>query len=559
MISFLKKKILRKNKKYKLNLHETYMDGVWSDNSSVYITDGKLKKNISSKRIRLCFYFFITGLLVILYNVFILQFSDSEYYQALSQQNAENKLIVFPVRGVIFDRNGERLAWNTTSENGDILREYVGEGFSSLLGFIRYPQKDRYGNYYRIETEGVSGIERAFDYILAGGSGSFVREKTATGDIVSELYFEEQSDGDDIYLTIDKEIQNLLYQTFKNVIDDTDYSAAAGVLLEIDTGDVLSLVSVPDYDNNKFTDLDNENLEDYIKSQETGSLLNRAVSGLYIPGSSIKPFFGVAALEEEIVTATDVIKSTGSIVIQNLYDENITYTFRDRKFLGSLNIYDAIAQSSNVYFYTVGGGHGELDGLGIDRLNFYAKLFGLGRKTNIGFFEQPDGLVPNPEWKEERYDEKWTLGDTYNTSIGQYDFQVTPLQLARAIAAIGNNGFLIEPNVLLEEDREIEKRKLGISQSNLEKIRDAMRKVITEGTASRLDSDKYTLAAKSGTSQIIDDIENSLLIGFFPYNDPKYSFSFVFERGTDVGSLTRAVQIFFNEISENYSDKIELK
>ena len=500
---------------------------------------------------------FVLFMTLILARTGYLQVVIGSEYTRISEDNSFDHMAVLPIRGGIYDRNGTAIAWNT-GKSGDTMpeRTYPGEGFSSLLGFIRYPKQDMSGKYYRQETEGSGGLEQKYDFLLAGGSGSIILEKNASGDIISELYAERPKNGEDVAVSIDANIQKLLYTTLKKVAEDREFQGGSGVILNVQSGEVIALVSYPDFDSNILVSKTEKIPDDYLEQQDGGIFVHRAVSGLYSPGSAVKPFFAAAALEEEIVTPSDIITSKGSITVQNPYDTDIVYTYKDWKVHGDLTIYDAIAQSSNVYFYYVGGGYGHIDkGLGIDRLNFYAKMFGLGRQTNIGIFHEPNGLVPNPKWKKERYDEGWAIGDTYNTVIGQYAFQATPLQLARATAAIANGGMFIEPH--LQNKKQSKKVKLAISEESLNVVQAGMRKTVTEGTAKALHTNAYTLAAKTGTAQVgASGMLNSLLVGFFPYEKPRYAFVIVMERSEQEGGAITAAKIFFDTIAKQYPQYI---
>ena len=539
-------------------LHQTFMDKNIKDHNPLF-KDGdiRLEYPISKLYILILGFIFTLILIALLIRVGFLQVVKGEEYVYISENNTFAKVDVLPVRGSILDRNGVPLAWNKVVEDSKQLqRYYIGKGFSSLLGFIRYPQKDSFGNYFRIRTEGVSGLEEKYNDSLSGNEGSLVLEKRASGEIVSELYLEEAYPGKDVKSSIDVEVQKSLYNAVSKIAKERDFVAAAGVVLDINTGEIISLVSYPDYDNNILTNATKEEQTKYLNHRNVGEEINRAVSGLYLPGSTIKPFFAVAGLEEDVIKPSTTIVSNGFITIKNPYDPNIVYTYKDRAALGPLDLYGAISQSSNIYFYHIGGGYGHITNpLGIDRIENYSKIFGFGRNTKLKTFPEPIGVIPNPTWKEQQYNERWTVGDTYNTVIGQYDFQVTPLQLARATAAIANAGYFVEPH--LEYGKRSTKVSLGFQDKNLKVIREAMRQVITEGTGGALVSDKYSLAGKTGTAQIGNKgLTNSLLIGFFPYNEPKYAFTIIMERGHQYGVLA-AAKLFFDDIAEK--DIIQLK
>ena len=543
-----------------VHLHKTYIDKVISGAEfSVRDGEGHIRRSIAIHQLYWIGVVFALLVLVMLIRTGYLQVATGGEYTRISKNNSFDRIVVLPIRGSIYDRHGTPIAWNA-GETGDAVpeRKYPGPGFSSLLGFIRYPKRDASGGYYRQETEGSGGLEQKYDHLLAGGSGSIVLERDATGTGISELYIEEPTDGDDVVVSLDAGLQKLLYTTLEQVAEEREFQAGSGVVLDVQSGEVIALVSYPDFDNALLVSQTEKIPADYLQQQDEGVFVHRAVSGLYSPGSTIKPFFAAAALEEEIIAPNDIITSEGFITVQNPYDLDSTYTYKDWQVHGDLTIYDAIAQSSNVYFYYVGGGYGHIDeGLGIDRLNFYAEMFGFGRPTKVGVFHEPEGLLPNPKWKKERYDEGWTIGDTYNTVIGQYSFQVTPLQLVRAMAAIANGGLFLEPH--LYTGKQSKKVRLAISEESLAIVRAGMRKTVTEGTAKILHTDTYTLAAKTGTAQVgITGLLDSLLIGFFPYEKPRYAFVIVMERSEqEAGALTVAKR-FFNTLAQQHPHYLNL-
>ena len=513
---------------------------------SVQEGEGRLRSSIDLSQVLLLWLLTIIVALGILFRVGFLQVVQGSEYAFVSENNTFAEVTVSPIRGDILDRNGKKLAWNDGSDSSSIpIRKYIGEGFSTLLGFIRYPKEDSQGVLYRVKTEGEGGVEAIYNEKLAGRVGSLVLERDAHGEVVSNLFKDIPSDGETVTLTIDADLQELLFTTIKEVAKDYGSVAGAAVLLDIWNGEILSLVSYPEFDNAILTNKPSDIQSTYLQQQDEGVFVHRAISGLYSPGSTIKPFFAVAALEESIISPNDIISSTGSITVQNPYDPEILYVYKDWKVHGALTISEAIAWSSNVFFYYIGGGYGNTyEGLGIDRLKVYANLFGLGVPTNLTVFHEPKGLIPDPAWKEERYAEEWRIGDTYNTVIGQYAFQVTPLQLARATAAIANNGMVVEPRLSLDELPKM--TKLFVSEHHLETVSAGMRKTVTEGTAKILNQKGYSLAVKTGTAQTGRENKsaNSLLIGFFPYTAPQYAFSIVVERGEEGAAIAVAKRFF---------------
>lgn len=535
-----------------MSLHETYSDQVFGDDEfRVRHGEGRLTRSISLRNIQILGIFFLLFLFGVCFRTGQFQIADGESYRERSERNTFSRTVVPPIRGTIFDRRGDRMAWNIGTTDKEVpTRRYLGEGFGSLLGFIHYPQKDTAGTHYRTQTEGVGGLEERYDRMLAGSAGSLVSERNAVGSTVSELYLNQPEAGESVTVSIDAALQKMLYESVKKVAEEGSFRGGSAVVLDINSGEVLSLVSYPDFDSNVLTgDFSGTEEAAYLKSQDDGSFMNRAVSGLYIPGSTVKPFFAAAALEEEVVTVDDTVVSEGFITVQSPYDEETEYVYKDWKEHGRLNILGAVAWSSNVFFYHVGGGYDHIpEGLGIDRLKFYASMFGFGRSTSVGMFHEPDGLVPTPTWKSEVHNDEWRIGDTFNTVIGQYAFQVTPLQMARATAALANGGYMIEPH--LEKGKRSKKTRLAVSDRTLALVQQGMRQAVTDGTAKLLNTDTYTLAAKTGTAQTGQSgLLNSLLIGFFPYPEPRYAFAFVMERGKETGDALKMAKLFFDRVT----------
>jgi penicillin-binding protein 2 len=260
--------------------------------------------------------------------------------------------------------------------------------------------------------------------------------------------------------------------------------------------------------------------------------LNRAVSGLFTPGSTVKPFMAYAALAENIITPEKKILSTGALVIKNKYGGPDT-VFKDWKAHGYIDMRQAIAESSDEYFYQVGGGYMTQPGLGIARIDQYAQMFGFGTTTGIDLPGENTGNIPTPEWKKKVFGEDWILGNTYHTAIGQYGFQLTPLELIRADAAIANGGTLVTPH-LLKSDAPFPTTDLRLDQTKLKVIQEGMRRAVLGQTVQVLDIPGIKIAGKSGTAElgVTKALVNSWISGYFPYDNPRYAFVIMMEKGS---------------------------
>jgi len=518
-----------------LDPDEIFIDAENLPKFDVHQFEGRIEKPISART------FFFTGIVflaifvIFIVRVWYLQVEKGSEYFNRSENNRLRETLVFAKRGVISDRNGEKIAWNVFDKSNPEFakREYKNvSGLSHLLGYLKYPSKDSSGFYYSEAFIGKAGAEQFYDSVLSGKNGERLVEINALGNIQSESVVRLPEDGKDIVLSVDYKLQNKMYSSIESLCKDEGYVGGAGVIMDINTGEILSMASYPEYNSQVLTDGQDKNLiNSYLKNKNT-PFIDRVTDGLYTPGSIVKPFMAIAALSEKIIGQYDNILSTGSISLPNPYDPSHPSVFKDWKAHGYVDMRHAISVSSDVYFYEVGGGFENQKGLGIQNINKYMKMFGFGSSTD-GFFKGVDGTVPDPEWKKENFDgEDWRIGDTYHTSIGQYGFQVSPIQAVIAVASIANSGKIIEPTILLG-DRKQNIRTLSLDQSYFEIVRDAMRLTAEEGTAKGLFYNDFRVGAKTGTAQVGAQKQyiNAWAVGFFPYKNPKYAFALIMERG----------------------------
>lgn len=482
---------------------------------------------------------------------------DGAAYASQSEKNRLRPEVVFAERGAIFDRNGTVLVENEIGDEGFPVRLYASPGFAHLLGYVSYPKKDRSGNYFDTEIAGVAGIERAFNEKLMGHNGTLLIEENALGDVESEGTVVPSVNGETVTLSIDARAQEAMYRAIQELADQVPYQGGAGVLIDITNGEVHALVSYPEYDSNVISRGEDA---DTIASYDADSrrpYLDRAVSGLYTPGSIVKPMIAAGAYTDAVIAPETQIVSTGSLVVPNPYDPENPTIFKDWKAHGATDMRHAIAVSSDVYFYTVGGGFGAQKGLGIERLAFWYRAFGFESPTNIELAGEASGFVPTPAWKEKTYDEPWRIGNTYHTAIGQYAMQITPLEAVRAVAAIANGGRLVGATVI--KDATVAGESIAIDHEALRVAREGMRLGVTEGTSIGLNTYSYVRAAgKTGTAELGFDNEfrNSWSVGFFPYDAPKYAFAVVMEKGP-AGNAVGGVYVmsrFFETLQQTASE-----
>lgn len=400
--------------------------------------------------------------------------------------------------------------------------------------------------YFGLADIGKTGLEKIYDEELRGLPGNKQIEVDAAGREETQVAVKDPVPGKNLEISLDAGLQRQAAGNLSHIISSGGFSKGSFVALDPNNGEILALVSWPTFDNNVFAQ--GISVSDYqqLVSDPSQPLFNRAIGGTYASGSVLKPMVGLAALQEGIITERTTVNDIGYIEIENQYDPNIKYRFYgwNKNGLGPVNIYTAIALSSNPYFYQIGGGYQGFSGLGPELIGEYLKKFGFGSTLGIDLPGEANGFVPSREWKKETWDENWNLGDTYNLAIGQGYFLTTPLQMASATATIANGGKLYKPHLAkswYEEgvaektsiEPEVINNQVGSSEYvNL--IRRAMREaVINErGTARSLDGLPVAVAAKTGTAQFQGStLEHSWFIAFAPYDNPTIALAVLVEEG----------------------------
>ena len=438
----------------------------------------------------------------------------------------------------------------------------LGAAASHLIGYLSKLSAEESAEIRVLEANkliGRSGIENIYDNYLYGKIGSKLIEVDSGGDTFSEVVEKLPETGDDVYLSIDADLQRKVYEEIKAVVDEREFRGGGAVLLAPNNGEVLSLVSYPGFDPNVLTKGSPKKDIDYYLTSSSKPLFDRAISGLYSSGSIIKPLYAIAALEEGIINPEREILSTGKLIVPNPFDPDHPSIFLDWKAHGFVDMRHAIAVSSNIYFYTIGGGFGDIKGLGVTKLREWLSKFGFGEKTNIDLEEEKEGFIPSPEWKAQtqKDDPTWRVGDTYNLSIGQGNFQVTPVQMAVFAASIANGGKIMEPRILkeiksgdqiIDSGKSVVRKSVNVSPGNLQVVREGMNLSSKIGTAQALANIDLKIAAKTGTAQIGVEKKNvnSWFIGYFPYDNPKIAMAVVLEGGSSsnlVGATAATRQI----------------
>ena len=508
---------------------------------------GRIEKSIGRQTIIAVGVAFAIIALLYIGKIWNLQITNGAVYATKAETNRLRHLLVFSERGTIYDRYDELLAWNEgKSADGELsLRQYSSlNGLTHLVGYLKYPAKDTAGFYYQENFEGLNGAEKFFNGALAGQTGRLIVEVDVSGKTTFQNTFLPPINGADLKLSVDAKLSNALYGFIKNLAGEVGFEGGAGGLMDVRNGEILALVSFPEYNQNVMTAGADKDAFAKILNDPRNPFLNRLIAGLYTPGSTVKPFIAAGALTEKIITPEKKILSTGSISIPNPYDKTKKSIFVDWKAHGWVDMRQALAVSSNVYFYEIGGGFEEQPGLGISGIEKYLRLFGFGIGSDNPFFGDTAGTIPNPEWKAENFEDGiWRLGDTYHTVIGQYGVQVTPFQMLRAMTAIANSGELMEPTILLGDNTwNAQKENLLIAQEDLQVIREGLRQGVLIGTASGLNIPEVKVAAKTGTAELgfSKQFVNSWVTGFFPYENPRYAFVVIMEKGPRANTIGAA-------------------
>ena len=471
------------------------------------------------------------------------------------------------------------------------------------LGIPRYLNDDRIGK---------SGIESSYEEELRGQMGiEAVVVDTMGRPVRAAQVVQPTRDGESVILTIDIELQRKVELILRNWINEAELrrvnmseryaykrnymplQSGAAAVIEVNTGRILAMASWPSYNNNIWVDptradelanLLNPPPAQKAENQRLAPLTNRVISGQYPPGSTLKQFDAVVALQEGVIGPTTRIRDPGSLILKDQYVEERFYRFvnstpRDN---GWLDVTEALSRSSNIFFMTIAGGNKEgvvnlnpneqtiPQGLQINRLAQGLSLFGFGELTGIKLYGEQPGRVPTPGWKQQFLRAAWTTGDTYNAAIGQGNLEATPLQLAVAGAAVANSGTVYRPQIvraiigsdgkIIQEVQPEVVRTLDFDPAHYEVSRQGMRRSVVEGVniAAREECSGILIAGKTGTAEFGPEItaknpngvgtvlvrqSHSWFLGFAPYDNPEIEVIFLSEGSGDMndGSSTIAV------------------
>ena len=432
-----------------------------------------------------------------------------------------------------------------------LARKYSEDGSSShIVGYVsEVSVKDLESTEWLREINvpglkiGKNGLEKFLNERIVGQPGIQRFEVNAYGKRIKELELFKGNAGENFRTTLDQEVQKFTSELIKK-------KSGSVCVMDIYTGDIVSIVSNPTFDPNKFVHgISQEDWQALIKDTKK-PLINKSMAGLYPPGSTIKPIVALSALENDVISPKFTVECRGSV---DFYDR--TYHCWKEKGHGFMNLRNGIKQSCDIYFYEVARR------LGVDRLSVTAKQFGLGQKVLGTFFEERSGVVPNTKWKLKNIGKGWYLGETLIAGIGQGYFQSTPIQLCLMTAQLANGGYKIKPRIIYNEqnfqttteDGGEKFKQLYRNQENVKFILDAQFGATNEpmGTSyrSRHVKPEYIYAGKTGTSQTrtitaeerklklkqkdlpYKKRDHALFTAFAPYKNPRYAFSVVIEHG----------------------------
>lgn len=455
------------------------------------------------------------------------------------------------------------------SVDATTVREYQTSAAAHLLGRVGSIQNSTWDYYRELgysmnDKVGIDGAESAFESYLRGESGTLVQELDTSGRVISEYWYtssktgetDEPQPGDNVMLTLDLRLQEKVEEILANTIenlDSEDTEGGAVVVESVKDGEILAMASYPTFDlANVYS---NSTLYNEVKDNPLRPFTNRATQEFYYPGSTFKPLVAIAALEEGLTTPTEEIEDTGSLELP----EEEHYPYGDfhpqcwiyRQYRGNHgweNLAEALRDSCNIYFYTLG------HRLGIDKIDEYAAAFGLGEPTGI---EVPEvkGWVAGPATSE-ALNQTWYGGNLLNAAIGQDNTQVTPLQLANYMATLLNGGDHLVPHLLktvkssdyaetvYEQEREV-RNSLNLDPANVEAVKQGMWAVANdpESTVDQyLSNLAVEVGAKTGSAQVGSaELEADAIFTLFaPYDDPEIVISIVVEGGASGGNLAQA-------------------
>ncbi len=384
--------------------------------------------------------------------------------------------------------------------------------YSPMIGYVGAITEEELAElkdqgYLPTDIIGRTGLELQYEQYLRGTYGWREIERDAAQREIKTLAYRPPVAGNTVVLTLDRRLQDLLDAELRKGVEEDRFTQAVGVAMNPQNGEILAMVSIPGYDNNWFVQgITPEQMRSLI-TDDRRPLVNKAVGDIYPPGSTFKMVTGLAALTAGTATPSTVVNVSSQVMTVS------GFQFYDWRAHGSVDFLNAFAHSSDIYFYTLGGGSPMapgVRGVGAENLGKYGRMLGFGARTGIDLPGEARGIMPDPAWKIAALDEEWTIGNTYHAAIGQGFVAVTPIQLLNAYAAVANGGTLYTPRLLKEVRDATGKviqvpepkvtRKLDMKAEDLRLIREAARRVVTSGHA-YMPNLKLPIAGKTGTAE----------------------------------------------------------
>ena len=468
----------------------------------------------------------------------VLGLSPDQVFALVGQSNAQD----FATEVVLAENLTQNQLVNLQALNipavkiqSDFERTYPnGPIFSSVVGYTgRVTQTDLQTDPGLKDQDfiGKTGIEAFYDEALRGTPGVQVTYKNAQGGSLGESQSSNPQIGRPLTLTIDGGLQTYFYNRLASGLASLGRTIGIGIAMDPQTGAILSLINMPSFDNNAFSEPGRgAEIQDLLTSPDK-PLFNRAVNGFYNPGSTIKPLDGVAGLASGDIDSTRDIFSPGYVLVPDPYDPSTPTKYLDWQYQGSVDLASALAQSSDVYFYILVGGSPArttpllndpsdygIAGLGPAGIYAWWQKFGLGKPTGIDMPNEAAGFLPTPAWKEKHSGTPWLLGDTYNVAIGQGDLLLTPLQLIDYISAIANGGKIYRPYLNASSTPQVNEDLTSLLPE-IEQVQAGMRATVDtpRGTAYSMNDLPFPSCGKSGSAQIMNNTqENALYLGYAP-------------------------------------------
>jgi len=538
------------------------------------LSEKRLETPLSYKVLRGLWFAFLVLMFLLFSKTFQLQVIEGKTYLQLSDQNQFVIHLIQAQRGVIYDKDLNQLVFNKPSFdfvcNGEVVEENLDHQSLILyeVNIDQYPGCEVKNNTareylqgsifshvigYQRKTGEKTGLEGYYDDVLEAKPGEIQVTRDVSGNPISKEVVSQPLSGQSLVLHLDAGLEKKINETLARTIRNVGAKAGAVVALNPQTGGILALTSFPNFDNNLFSQEMSQEEWQALKDNPYDPLFNRAIAGEYPTGSTIKPLIASAVLQEEIISPEKKINCTGRIIIPHSWIPNASSTKEDWKVHGWTDMRKAIAESCNVYFYTVGGGYQDQEGLGPSRIKKYLELFGWGIPAQVDLPGGVGGLIPSPAWKKEIKGESWWDGDTYNLSIGQGDVLATPIQVAASFGVIANGGTLYQPQIVQgvlggQEMRPKIIRENFIDPENLEIVREGMRDAVRYGSSVLLSSLPVKAAAKTGTAQTgQQDVYHNWVTVFAPYDNPEIVLTVLIENvpGMQVASLPVANEVLW--------------